>query len=293
MDLKFTKMQGAGNDFIFMTDAAGTAAAGEAGLNRLARELCSRHYGIGADGLILLKPEQPAGGVIGMRIINSDGSEAAMCGNAVRCAAVYLREKGDVPSGPVRLSTPGGLKEAEITAGPGGRPAVRVDMGPVCWSPGEIPVSLSGREFPPGGEEKILDREIEVHGRIFRVTCLSMGNPHCVVFTDDLSDRFIREWGPRFETHPLFPDRINTEFVRVLSPGEVRVRVWERGCGETLACGTGAAAVCAAGSETRRTGRRILCRMAGGDLLLERTSGGRILKTGPAEIVYEGVWRSR
>lgn len=159
------------------------------------------------------------------------------------------------------------MKEAVLTTGPDGEASVRVDLGPVRWSPASVPAALAGK--------RIVDRAVEVNRRTFLITCVSLGNPHCVVFTDNLSDRFVREWGPRFESHVLFPHRINTEFVQVLSADEVRVRVWERGCGETLACGTGAAAVCAAGSETGRTGRRLLCRMRGESHAGEDRRGSR------------------
>ncbi len=269
MELNFTKLQGAQNDFIFL-EGDQLPLTGEQ-----IRRLCHRRRGIGADGIVLLSP----GERWTMSIWNGDGSPAGMCGNAARCAALYLDRTGCLRGDRFELNTADGIKEVIIKE-QGEVYRVQVDLGPVRWNPEEVPVLFTGHPF--------LEREIEVNGTTLRVSALSLGNPHCVWFTDDLSDDNINTLGPALENHPLFPDRCNVEFARVLSKSEVQVRVWERGCGETPACGTGAAAVCAAANETGRTGRKILCRMPGGTLEMERVASGRILKTGPAEWSFAG-----
>lgn len=276
--MKFTKMHGAGNDFIVLDCLAETLE--NPGTH--AKKWCDRHFGIGADGLVLILPS--TAGDFAMEIYNADGSRAVMCGNATRCVASYLHDRGLTPSGRIRLETGDGIKTLVLSTDGGGETSVRVDLGIPRWDPASVPVLLGG--------DRVIARTIDVDGTKVDVSCLSMGNPHCVVFTDDLSDGMVLGFGPKIERHPVFPDRTNVEFVRVISRTEVQVRVWERGCGETLACGTGSAAVCAAGFANGLTDRRIACRMTGGKLDVELVGGSegeeRIFMSGPAVEVFGG-----
>ncbi len=270
MELNFTKLQGAENDFIILEGETAPPLSGEQ-----VRFLCHRRRGVGGDGVVILTKKDRWT----MTIYNADGTRAGMCGNATRCVGLYLDRTGRLEGSSFELDTADGIKTVRIEER-GDVYRVQVDLGKVRWNPEEVPVLLEG--------SPVLDREIEADGETLSVCALSLGNPHCVYFTDDLSDRRVGTLGPLLESHPLFPDRCNVEFVQVLNRGEARVRVWERGCGETSACGTGAAAVCAAASETGRTGRKIDIHMPGGILTLERTGDDRMIKTGPAAWVYSG-----
>ena len=270
MELNFTKLAGAGNDFIFIEQEKMSLSPEEI------RRLCARRFGAGADGVVNISRRENWT----MEIWNADGTLAGMCGNALRCTALYLDWKGYIREDTVDIDTEDGLKRVEILER-GRTYRVRADLGKIRWNPEDVPVKLEG--------SPVIDREISVNGKKISICAVSMGNPHCVYFTDDLSDANVLTLGPLLEHHPLFPDRCNVEFTRIIGPDEAEVRVWERGCGETMACGTGSAAVCAAASESGRTGKSLLCHMRGGDLTLERTEDGRILKTGPAELVYRGT----
>jgi diaminopimelate epimerase len=279
--MKFTKMQGAGNDYVYVDGFTTTIADPAA----LARAVSDRHFGVGGDGLILILPSAVA--AVRMRIFNADGSEAEMCGNGLRCVAKYAYDHGLVETLGITVETGAGLLPVEMFTNAAGRvDRVRVNMGRPRLTRAEIP--LSG---PP--EQRVIDQELAVLDRTLRINCVSMGNPHCVIFVDDLANFPVAEYGPAIEQHPLFPRRTNVEFVQVLSAGEVRQRTWERGAGETLACGTGAAAVTVAGLLTGRTGNRLLNHLAGGDLEMAWDGDGEVFMTGPAVEVFTGDYQPR
>ena len=281
MPIKFTKMHGAGNDYVYVNgfkdDVADPAALAEA--------ISDRNFGIGSDGLILILPSETAD--VRMRMFNADGSEAEMCGNGIRCVAKYAYDHGLVRKEKMVIETAAGEKSVQLFIGPNDRVAtVRVNMGAPRLKRSEIP--MTGPE-----QEQAIEFELAAAGRVFLATCVSMGNPHCVIYVDDV-DRFpVAEVGPQIEHHAFFPQRINVEFVEILSPGEVKQRTWERGAGETLACGTGASAVTVAGVLTGKTERRIVNHLAGGDLELEWTEAGDVFMTGPAAEVFSGVFDPR
>jgi diaminopimelate epimerase len=268
--VKFTKMHGLGNDFII---AAGEAARLE-NPGEIARRLCRRRFGIGADGLVLLRPSKKAD--IEMQIFNSDGTEAEMCGNALRCAARYLVEKEMAPGPVITIDT--AVTQIKARVLPGGR--VRVDMGPPILESAKIPVS--------GPPRKVIGEEIEAGGEIFKYTAVSMGNPHCVIFLEPGQEAAAGTYGPLLERHPFFPRGVNVEFCRINGPGDVSVSVWERGAGETLACGTGACAVTVAGVLLGRLEKKAAVRLPGGTLSIEWIDEGPVFMEGPAEFAYEG-----
>jgi diaminopimelate epimerase len=274
--MKFTKMHGAGNDYVYVdgfTEQVDDPA-------RLAQVVSDRHFGVGGDGLILILPSSVAD--VRMRIFNADGSEAEMCGNGLRCVAKYAYDHGLVERLAITIETGAGLLAVEMISNAAGRvDRVRVNMGRPRLTRAEIPMS-----GPP--EQRVIDQELTVLDRTLRINCVSMGNPHCVIFVDDVANFPVATYGPAIEHHPLFPRRTNVEFVQVLNPGEVRQRTWERGAGETLACGTGAAAVTVAGLLTGRTGRRLLNHLAGGDLEMAWDGTGEVIMTGPAVEVFTG-----
>lgn len=275
--MQFVKMHGIGNDFVLLGGQPGDAAA-------LARVICDRHFGVGADGLILVLPSDSCD--FAMRIFNSDGSEPEMCGNGVRCAARYFIEniaKKQLDS--VRVDTLAGVRTVKIVYENGAAAAFTVDMGAPEFVPDLIPVNAAG--------DRAFDLPVNVNGREVRVNCVSMGNPHAVIFVDeDLSDEEFNTLGPALSAHAIFPRHTNVEFVRVSSRGELYMRVWERGAGPTLACGTGACAALAAAHATGRADRTATVHLPGGDLLIEWTPGGPILMTGPAAAVFSGTWDS-
>ena len=276
--MRFTKMHGTANDYIYV-DCVSDACRGDPAL--LARRISDRHIGIGADGLILILPSQRAD--IRMRMFNADGSEAEMCGNGVRCLAKYVYDRGLVRKTDLRVETGAGVLTLKLLPGPDGTiQRVRVDMGRPRLHPAEIPVKLPG--------DRALDIPIDIGHRMWQMTCVSMGNPHAVFFVDDLAAVDLEGIGPLVEHHALFPKRTNAHFVRVLSPREVRMRTWERGSGVTQACGTGASAVCVAGALTGRTEREILARVDGGDLDLHWADDDHVFLTGPAVEVFSGDW---
>ncbi len=275
--MRFTKMQGAGNDYIYVNCFEEPLPEDPVAL---ARAISDRHFGVGGDGLVLICPSEVADAQ--MRMFNADGSESEMCGNAIRCVAKYLYEHGLVPKNQHTIATGAGILtlDAEVSAGQIHR--VRVNMGRPILTPSEIPTTLEG--------QPVVQVPLEVAGRKVFVTCVSMGNPHCVTFVDELTDEWVLEVGPLIEVHPAFPRRVNAEFVQVLNRQEVRMRVWERGSGETLACGTGASAVCVAGVLANLTGRHILAHLPGGDLELEWAKDDCVYMTGPAVEVFSGEW---
>jgi len=281
--MRFTKMQGAGNDYVYVDCFAQPEPQHPADLARL---ISDRHYGVGADGLVLILPSQQADAR--MRMFNADGSEAEMCGNAIRCVAKYVYEHGLVRKPVLRVETGRGILSLELSCVGGRVERVRVDMGEPILVPEQIPTTLPGDPSRPG--TPVVDALLTLGAKRLRVTCVSMGNPHCVSYVSKLSDYWVRQIGPKLEVHPCFPRRVNAEFVEVLSPREVRVRVWERGSGETLACGTGASAVCVAGVLTGRTERCVVVHLLGGDLELQWAEDGHVYLTGPAVEVFSGDW---
>ncbi len=277
--MKFTKMHGAGNDYVYVDGFDETVADPAA----LARKVSDRHFGVGGDGLILILPSQKAD--VRMRIFNPDGSEAEMCGNGLRCVAKYAYDHGRVNSLAITVETGAGLLPVQMFINAAGRvDRVRVNMGRPRLTRAEIPMT-----GPVG--ERVIDFELAVLDRTFRINCVSMGNPHCVIFVEDLATFPVATYGPAIEHHALFPRRTNVEFVEVISSQEVRQRTWERGAGETLACGTGASAVTVAGFLTGRTGSHLLNHLTGGDLELAWDGHGELFMTGPAAEVFTGDYR--
>jgi len=274
--MKFTKMHGAGNDYVYIDGFAETVTDP----STLAQQVSDRNFGVGSDGLILILPSEVAD--VRMRMFNADGSEAEMCGNGVRCVAKYARDHGLVQGSEISVETGAGVLPLQLFfAADGTVERVRVNMGPPRLMAGEIPTTLVA-------DGMVVNQPLTVLDRTFAVTCVSMGNPHCVIYVDDVDSFPVTTYGPVIEHHPAFPKRINVEFVEVLSPTEVRQRTWERGAGETLACGTGASAVTVAGVLTGRTERSLVNRLRGGELFLEWCEAGEVLLTGPAVEVFSG-----
>ena len=276
--MKFTKMHGAGNDYIYVDCFEQPIQADPASL---ARTMSDRHFGVGADGLILICPAEGADAE--MRMFNADGSYAEMCGNGIRCVAKYVHDYGLASGDTLSIMTAGKRYDLQLILKAGKVDRVRVDMGEPILKAAAIPTTLPGD--PP------IDVPLEIGGRRPAVTCVSMGNPHCVTFVDDVTDELVLGLGPKIETDSRFPKRTNVEFVQVLNRETVRQRTWERGSGETWACGSGACAVCVAGVLTGRTERRITSKLLGGDLQLEWSEGdNHIYMTGPAVEVFTGEW---
>jgi diaminopimelate epimerase len=274
--MRFTKMQGAGNDYIYV-DCFHEKPPRDAAA--LSRAISDRHFGVGSDGLILICPSERADAR--MRMFNADGSESEMCGNGVRCVAKYVYDHGIVRKSPLTIETGRGILTLEVHVEAGKVRTVRVDMGEPILQAERIPTTLPGN--PP------TNVPLAQHG--LTVTCVSMGNPHCVAYVDDITDALVLGVGPKVERDPAFPRRINVEFVKVNSPDDVNVRVWERGSGETLACGTGACAVAVAGVVTGRTQRKLTAHLPGGALQLHWSEkDNRVYMTGPAVEVFSGEW---
>jgi diaminopimelate epimerase len=275
--MRFAKMNGLGNDFV-VVDCLSEGPA-ESSLPDLSSRVCDRHFGVGADGLVLVLPSEQAD--FRMRVFNSDGSEANHCGNAIRCVAKFLYERGRTRETVIRVETVGRVNVLQLFPEDGKVDMVRVDMGEPRFRRGEIPVAGSA-------DSEAVHEPIEVDGSTFEFTCLSMGNPHAVTFVADLDAFPFEAVGPRVEVHPAFPQRVNAEFIQVLGPEELRMRVWERGAGETLACGTGACASLVAAARTGRSSRRATVHLRGGDLLIEWGDDNHVYMTGPAVEVFEG-----
>jgi len=275
--LKFSKMHGLGNDFVIVNALAEKKLGN---LEELAKRVCHRNFGIGADGLILVLPSEEAD--IRMRIFNSDGSEPEMCGNGIRCFARYIYQESIVPKEVIRVETLAGIIVPRLITEGSLISGIQVDMGPPVLDPDQIPVR--GYASAP-----VVDVPLEVDGQTLSITAVSMGNPHCVVFVPDLDAVFFDTLGPKLETHPAFPRKTNVEFVQVINNEKVKVRVWERGAGPTLACGTGACAVAVAGSLSGRTSRKVTVCLPGGDLdILWDQHDNRVYMTGPAVEVFRG-----
>ncbi len=274
--MRFVKMHGAGNDYVYI-DGFSTPVADPAAL---AVAVSDRHFGIGSDGLILILPSTVAD--VRMRMFNSDGSEAEMCGNGVRCVAKYAYDHGLVKGREITVETGAGVKALQLFTNTADKvERVRVNMGPPRLSRGEIPMTGAPAVT-------VVNEALTILDRTFAITCVSMGNPHCVIFVDAVADFPVEKYGPLIETLPLFPRRTNVEFVEVVSRREVRQRTWERGAGETLACGTGASAVVVAGVLTGRTERVLRNVLLGGPLEMEWVENGPVFMTGPAVQVFAG-----
>jgi diaminopimelate epimerase len=276
--MRFTKMHGTGNDYIYV-DGFAQRVADPAGLARI---MSDRHCGIGGDGLILILPSKTAD--VRMRMFNADGSEAEMCGNGVRCLAKYAYEHGLARANPMRVETGAGVKTIDLLLGPDGTvAAATVDMGEPILDPRQIPVAVEGA--------RAIDVPISAGGQSFRMTCVSMGNPHAVIHVEDVAAVDLARLGPQLEHHAIFPRRANVHFVQVRTPGEVVARPWERGSGATLACGTGACAVAVAGVISGRGAREIAVHMPGGELgVAWREGDNHVYLTGPAVEVFSGDW---
>jgi diaminopimelate epimerase len=282
--MHFTKMHGAGNDYIYV-DCFAEAVPRD--IPALARRMSERRFGVGADGLILICPSNRADAE--MRMFNADGSPAEMCGNGIRCVAKYVYDHGIRRRETLEIESAGRVFTLELKIARGVVDRVRVDMGQPILIPEKIPTKLRA---PGGPEQPVVDLPIAIGGRELRVTCVSMGNPHCVAFVDQPSDELVLGVGPQLEVASQFPNRTNVEFARVLTGRELEQRTWERGSGETLACGTGACAVCVAGVLTGRTGREVLIHLRGGDLEIEwREADNHVYMTGPAEEAFSGDWK--
>ncbi|REE88637.1 diaminopimelate epimerase [Paenibacillus taihuensis] len=275
--MNFTKMHGLGNDFIVV--------AGETQLPdnvaELAEQLCNRFFGIGADGLVYILPSEKAD--FRMRIINSDGSEAEQCGNAIRCVAKYVYDNGLTDKEALTIETLGaGVQEVQLTVDNGKVELVRVNMGQPILEGLKVPTTIDANP--------VINQSIEVDGREFKFTAVSMGNPHCVIYVDDAVNFDLATWGPKLEVHPLFPRKINVEFVTVRSKDYTDMRVWERGAGPTLACGTGACATVVASVLNGYTDRTATVSLKGGDLLIEwNEENNHVYMSGPAAEVFRGT----
>ena len=280
--MKFTKMQGIGNDYIYV-DCTKETVSDPASLSR---KISDRHFGIGSDGLVLILPGEQAD--FRMRMFNADGSEAEMCGNASRCVGKYVYERGLTDRTEITLETGAGIKTLRLNLEMGKVSSVQVDMGKPELHPEQIPVDRKAMGLSPEADE-IRAFPLKVDGKEYSVTCVSMGNPHCVVFLDEVECLPIEKTGSCFENASCFPRRTNTEFAHILDREHIRMRVWERGSGETLACGTGACATLVAAVMNGLTERRAMLQLNGGELVIEwDEKTGHVLMTGPAQFVFDG-----
>jgi len=277
--IPFTKMHGLGNDYIYFDCLKGLKINSP---NEWAIRLSNRHTGIGSDGIVLIEAAVDKNNDAGMRMFNADGSEGAMCGNAIRCVGKYLYDTGAVKKTTFNIETKSGVKVLELTVKGGQVVRVMVDMGAPILDPKKIPVNLEG--------SRIVNKKVKIAGGEYAITCVSMGNPHAVVFMDNIDGLDLEKIGPKFEYDKIFPERVNTEFVEILGKNQFKMRVWERGSGETMACGTGACAVAVAavlnGYADKNTD--ITINLKGGDLIIRYTDD-TVFMTGGAEKVYDGV----
>lgn len=280
MKLSFTKMQGCANDYIYLDCRTSGVPEQTAALSE---RLSRRHFSIGADGIICICAPVTAGADAMMRIFNADGSEGKMCGNGIRCVGKYLYDNGMTDGRTtITIDTLSGVKTLELTVKDGKMQSARVDMGAAILAPREIPVDMDG--------ENVISAPIVVDEKVYHMTCVSMGNPHCVIFQkEDVDDLDLTRIGPKFEHHPLFPERVNTEFVNVLPDGSLKMRVWERGSGETWACGTGSCAtgVAACLNGFANKNEDIVVHLRGGDLTIRYTDE-TVFMTGAATTVFKG-----
>ena len=277
--MKFTKMQGIGNDYVYVNCLQETIE----NPSELAKKISDRHYGVGSDGLIMINPSDKAD--FEMEMYNADGSRGEMCGNGIRCVAKYVYDYGFTDKTSISVETLAGIKYLDLTVEDGKVVLVKVDMGKPMLRPEEVPVVSE--------KEEVIDEPITVDGQEYRMTCVSMGNPHAVVFIDqDVKEFPLETVGVKFENHERFPKRVNTEFVNVLDRHTAQMRVWERGSGETLACGTGACAVAVACALNGLTEDEVTVKLLGGDLQIKwDREKNTVYMTGPAEVVFDGEWK--
>lgn len=273
--MKFTKMQGLGNDYVYVNCLKEKVESP----SEMARRASDRHFGVGSDGLILICPSECAD--FEMKMYNADGSRGEMCGNGIRCVGKYVYDYGLTDQTEISVETLGGIKHLSLTVEEGKVALVKVDMGSPIFVPEQIPVKVEGNHA--------VNIPISVDGDEYRMTCISMGNPHAVVYLDDIQNMEIEKIGPKFEHHSCFPNRVNTEFARVLDRETVEMRVWERGSGETLACGTGACAVAVASMVNGLTEDCVTVQLLGGNLKIEWDREKNVVyMTGPATVVFDG-----
>ncbi|MFA7232437.1 MAG: diaminopimelate epimerase [Victivallaceae bacterium] len=279
MKVKFTKMHGLGNDYIYFDCIANPDLIPNP--TETAKLLSDRHFSIGGDGIVLILKHHKAD--YQMRMFNSDGSEAEMCGNAIRCVTKYLCDNDYVKENKVRIQTGAGILQINIIRDADGNfSAARVNMGEPVLNGLFIPVNIA--------KEPVVNEPVKCPcGAKYNVTCVSMGNPHAVIFVDEITDKQVLTHGPELEVHELFPNKINVEFVKVISPTDVQMRVWERGAGETLACGTGASAVTVACVLNKLTDRKVTVHLLGGNLEIEWGADNHVYMTGPATTAFEGT----
>ena len=276
--MKFTKMHGIGNDYIYINCFNENVE----NPNELSVEMSDRHFGVGSDGIVLIMKSDCAD--FRMRMFNSDGSEAEMCGNATRCIGKYVYDKGLTDKDEITLETLAGIKKLKLFIKDGKVEKVTVNMGEPILTPQCIPVDYMGEEF--------INKCISVNGDEYAITCVSMGNPHAVTYVDSVENIDIEKIGPLFETHQIFPSHTNTEFVKVIDKNTLQMRVWERGAGETLACGTGACAVLVSSFLNGLSDRKATVKLIGGDLEIEWNEDDNcVYMTGPATTVFEGEWK--
>ena len=275
MKITFTKMEGCGNDYIYIEDFSRQIR----NCSEITKELSDRHFGVGGDGVIFIQPSDCADAKMSM--FNEDGSEGKMCGNGIRCVAKYLFDHHIVDKRTILIETLSGIKKVDLVLVGNDVVGASVDMGKAELSPSSIPVTLEGKQ--------VVDRPVSFGGQLYNITCVSMGNPHCILFTDDLNDLDIQSIGSMIEKSLLFPERTNVEFVRVIDQNHIQMRVWERGAGETLACGTGACASVVAAVENGfcKKAKMIQVSLKGGDLQIMYTDEG-VTMQGPAKTVFEG-----
>ncbi len=277
-------MHGLGNDFILVDCRKNSSGIRK--LEAVAKQLCHRRFGIGADQLLLLYPSRTAD--FRMRIFNADGSEVEMCGNGIRCLAKYIWDKKISRKKILKIETLAGIMKPERAG-----EMVKVDMGEPIFDPEKIPVAINSKFARKNLRSQlsnlVIDYPLKIKDREFKITCVSMGNPHAVIVVRNVSDFPVAHYGPLIENHPIFPKRTNVEFVEVLSPSEITMHVWERGAGETMACGTGASAVAVASHVKGLTERAATIHLLGGDLFIEWAPDNHIYMTGPAEKVFEGT----
>nr|MCR5627994.1 diaminopimelate epimerase [Lachnospiraceae bacterium] len=271
----FTKMHGCGNDYIYVNGFEEKVSD----KSKAAITLSDRHFGIGSDGIIFINPSDKAD--FEMEMYNADGSRAEMCGNGIRCVAKYVYDKGLTDKTRIRVETLAGIKELDLKVESGKVNGVTVNMGVPELSGAKIPSTFEG--------DKVINEALTVGDKEYRVTLVNMGNPHAIVYMEDIDSLEIEKLGPLFENHKVFPKRINTEFVEVIDKTKVKMRVWERGAGETWACGTGASAVLVASVLNNKTERSAVVSLRGGDLSITwDKDSGEVFMTGPAEIVFDG-----
>ena len=273
--IHFWKMHGLGNDYVVI-DNRDEKINGKHAVE-LAKRLCERHFSVGADGLLLISSSKVADAK--MQIFNADGSEAEMCGNGIRCFAKYCYEKGVTNKAEATVETLSGIKHVRLTVKDNEVKAVKVDMGKPNWERSSLPMA---------GQGTFIDGNLEVEGATFKATCLSMGNPHCVIFVDAVDDFPVNRIGPEIENYKAFPKRTNVEFVQILSRDQLKIRVWERGCGETLACGTGTCASVAAAHKLGKVAEKVAVHVLGGYLKVE-VARGKLFLSGAAVKVFEGT----